>query len=46
LNRLGIKTPRGKAYYAKLVEVTRRKLVLRKKRRENVTIKVTEPRRV
>lgn len=43
LNRLGIKTPRGKTYYGKLVEVTRRKLLLREKRRQKVIVTVLVP---
>jgi len=43
LNRIGLKTPRGKTYYAKLVGVTRDKLLRRKKRREKVVVKVSEP---
>jgi len=42
LNRIGMKTPRGKAYYPKLVSVTRDKLLKRKRRRKNVTLKYSK----
>lgn len=37
LNALGVRTPRGRAYYAELVFVTRRKARLRMARKDDTT---------
>ena len=42
LNRIGVKTPRGKTYYPKLVSVTRDKLLKRKRRRQKVILKFSK----
>jgi hypothetical protein len=43
LNRIGLKSPRGKTYYPKLVGVTRDKLLKRAKRCGKVVLKVSNP---